>query len=357
MTAPSPEHVAVRARGLARRFDGTEAVADLTLDVYEGELFAILGSSGCGKTTALRLIAGFERPDYGELELFGEPVAGAGRLVPPERRGVGMVFQDYALFPHMDVAGNVAYGLPRGADRERRVAELLTLAGLDGLGDRAIQDLSGGEQQRVALARALAPAPRLLLLDEPFSNLDAALRAQVRAEVRTILRRAGATAILVTHDQEEALSMADRVAFMHAGRIEQVGTPDEVYQRPATLHAAEFIGDANVLTFPVVDGEVGTAFGTFAVDGDATSAAVVIRPEDVQVQAAGIHGEVRSREYYGHDQVIVVQLDDGSTIRVRLGPHERLTGAGPIVLGLRRDPLVFPLGEALPPGGDATLDA
>ena len=346
MTAPSSESIAVRARGLTRRFNGgngSDAVADLTLDVYEGELFAILGASGCGKTTALRLIAGFERADAGELELFGQAVAGPSRHVPPEQRRVGMVFQDYALFPHMSVAANIAYGLTRGASREERVGELLALAGLEGLGERSIHELSGGEQQRVALARALAPAPQLLLLDEPFSNLDAALRTQVRAEVRAILRRAGATAILVTHDQEEALSMADRIAYMHAGRIEQVGTPDEVYQYPATLHAAEFIGDANVFRRPVENGRIPTAFGDLAAPSGASVAAVVIRPEDLQVQAAGIHGEVTSREYYGHDQVLSVRLDDGSTVRVRLGPHERLTGAGPIALGLRRKPLVFAL--------------
>jgi iron(III) transport system ATP-binding protein len=343
MTAPTSDRVAVSARGVARRFNGSEAVADLTLDVYEGELFAILGASGSGKTTSLRLIAGFERADAGELELHGERVAGPRTHVPPERRRVGMVFQDYALFPHMSVAANIAYGLPRGADRDTRVAELLALAGLVGLGDRSIHELSGGEQQRVALARALAPEPHLLLLDEPFSNLDAALRTQVRAEVRAILRRAGATAILVTHDQEEALSIADRIAFMHRGRIEQVGTPDQVYQHPATLHAAEFIGDANVYRRPVEHGRVPTAFGELEAPEGASAVAIVVRPEDLQVQPAGIHGEVLSREYYGHDQVLSVRLDDDSVVRVRLGPHERLTGAGPIALGLRRDPLVFAL--------------
>jgi iron(III) transport system ATP-binding protein len=341
--APNPERVAVRAQGLTRRYNDMDAVADLTLDVYEGELFAILGASGSGKTTSLRLIAGFERADGGSLELFGAPVAGPSKHVPPERRHVGMVFQDYALFPHMSVATNIAYGLPRGAARDIRVRELLALAGLEGLGDRRIHDLSGGEQQRVALARALAPAPQLLLLDEPFSNLDAALRTQVRAEVRAILRRAGATAILVTHDQEEALSIADRIAFMHSGRIEQVGTPDEVYQHPSTLHAAEFIGDANVYRHGVKRGVIATAFGELEAPPGASHAAVVIRPEDLQIQAAGIHGEVMSREYYGHDQVLSVRLDDETSVRIRLGPHERLTGAGPIALGLRRDPLVFAL--------------
>src|SRR5690606_14801604 len=178
----SDHGVAVRAEGMRVAFGGVVAVEDLTLEVYEGELVALLGPSGCGKTTSLRLLAGFERPDAGRLWLHEELVAGDGHFVPPERRGVGMVFQDYALFPHMSVAQNVAFGLPRGDDRETRVREALTLTGLAALGARSVHELSGGEQQRVALARALAPRPRLLLLDEPFSNLDLALRARVRTE-------------------------------------------------------------------------------------------------------------------------------------------------------------------------------
>ena len=241
--------VALRAMGLRRRFGAVTALADFTLEVEAGELCAVLGPSGSGKTTALRLIAGFERPDEGVLELFGERVAGGRTFVPPERRGVGMVFQDYALFPHLTVAENVAYGLRRGLngrEREARIGEVLTLTGLDGLGGRSVHELSGGEQQRAALARALAPRPRLLLLDEPFSNLDAALRGRVRGEVREIVRRAGITTILVTHDQEEALSIADRVAFIWRGRVEQSGTPEDIYLRPATLRVAESVGDAMV---------------------------------------------------------------------------------------------------------------
>ncbi|MDA1240703.1 MAG: ABC transporter ATP-binding protein [Chloroflexi bacterium] len=334
--------VAVRANGLACILGGFEAVRDLTLEVREGEVFAILGPSGSGKTTALRLIAGFEQPTQGELSIFGEVVASASRVIPPEKRRIGMVFQDYALFPHMSVAENIAYGLPKGADRTARVAEVLDLTRLSGLGDRDVHALSGGEQQRVALARALAPEPRIILLDEPFSNLDQSLRGRVRGEVRDILKRAGATAIIVTHDQEEALSIADRVAFMWGGRVEQVGTPDEIYGSPATVHAAEFIGDANILHAEAINGMVRLPFGDFPAPAGARRVAVVIRPEDIQTLPGGIYGQVISREYYGHDQVLHVHLEEsGLDLRVRVAPHERLGGTGPISIGLRTTPLVL----------------
>jgi iron(III) transport system ATP-binding protein len=343
---PAP---AIEARGLRRSFDGTVAVDDLSLDVAEGELFALLGPSGCGKTTALRMIAGFEPAEAGTLSLHGELMVDGTTHVPPERRGVGMVFQDYALFPHLSVADNIAYGLDDSGQRARRTEEALALVGLSGLGRRGVHELSGGEQQRVALARALAPRPKLLLLDEPFSNLDPSLRSQVRTELRGIIERAGISALLVTHDQEEALSIAGRLAFMWKGRIEQVGRPDEVYREPATVHAARFIGDANIWSLPTRDGLVHTPLGDFAAPDGATRCAVVVRPEDLQVQAGGARGEVTQREYYGHDQVLFVRLEDGTDLRVRLAPHERLGGAGPIALGLRRDPLV--LADDDPPDG------
>jgi iron(III) transport system ATP-binding protein len=337
---------AIEARNLRRSYGGVVAVEDLTLDVQEGELFALLGPSGCGKTTSLRMIAGFEPSEGGTLRLRGTTVSSADTFVPPERRGVGVVFQDYALFPHMSVAENVAYGLDSSDERARRTGEALELVGLGGLGDRSVHGLSGGEQQRVALARTLAPQPRLLLLDEPFSNLDPSLRSRVRSELREILREAGITALLVTHDQEEALSISDRMAFMWGGRIEQIGRPDEVYRDPATVHAARFIGDANIWTLPAESGRVQTPLGDFATPGSATTCTVVVRPEDLQVQAGGVPGEVLSREYYGHDQVLLVRLESGVELRVRLAPHERLGPAGPIALGLRRDPLVLPDDDA-----------
>ncbi len=336
-----PGPPALRARGLVRSFDGVRALDGLDLDVAAGELCVILGASGSGKTTALRLIAGFERPDEGAIELFGERVAGDGAFVAPERRGVGMVFQDYALFPHLSVEDNVAYGLPRGADRATRVREVLELTGLGGLDRRAVHELSGGEQQRTALARALAPQPRLLLLDEPFSNLDPSLRARVRGELREILRRAGTTTVLVTHDQEEALSIADRVAFLWEGRVEQYGTPREIYLEPGTLHVAESIGDAIVLRLPAAGGLVRTPFGDLPAPPEASRCAVVIRPEDVLLRESGTPAEVCGHEFYGHDQMLHVRLAGGEELRVRVGPGEEFAGLDRVALQLRRPPLVF----------------
>ena len=337
--APSPP--ALRARGLVRRFGDVRALDGLDLEVAPGELCVVLGASGSGKTTALRLIAGFERPNEGVIELFGERVADEGTFVPPERRGVGMVFQDYALFPHLSVADNVAYGLPRRTDRESRVREVLELTGLGGLGARAVHDLSGGEQQRTALARALAPRPRLLLLDEPFSNLDPSLRARVRGELREILGRAGTTTILVTHDQEEALSIADHIAFLWEGRVEQCGTPQQIYLEPGTLHVAESIGDAIVLRLPAGGGLVRTPFGDLPAPPDAIRCAVVIRPEDVLLREQGTPAEVCGHEFYGHDQMLHVRLADGEELRVRVGPGEEFARLDRVALQLRRPPAVF----------------
>ena len=339
--ATPPPPPALRARGLACSFDGVRALSGLDLEVAAGELCVVLGASGSGKTTALRLIAGFERPDEGVIELFGERVAGEGAFVPPERRGVGMVFQDYALFPHLSVEQNVAYGLPRGTDRGERVREVLELTGLAGLGKRAVHDLSGGEQQRTALARALAPRPRLLLLDEPFSNLDPSLRARVRGELREILRRAGTTTILVTHDQEEALSIADRVAFLWEGRVEQYDTPEEIYLAPGTLRVAESIGDAIVLRLPAANGSVRTPFGDLPAPPEASRCAVVIRPEDVLLREQGTPAEVCGHEFYGHDQMLHVRLAGGEKLRVRVGPGEEFGRLDRVALQLRRPPAVF----------------
>ena len=339
---------ALRAEGLSRHYGGVTAVDDFSLEVAPGEFCAILGPSGSGKTTALRLIAGFERPDGGTLELFGEPVAGGSTFVAPDRRDVGMVFQDYALFPHMNVAENVAYGLRGGvrSSRERRdrVREVLDLTGLTGLAERSVHELSGGEQQRAALARALAPGPRMLLLDEPFSNLDASLRERLRLEVREIVRRAGATAILVTHEQEEALSLADRVAFMWEGRVEQSGTPEAIYREPETLHIATSIGDAIVLSCRARDGRVRSPFGEHAAPTDAAECVVVIRPEDVLIGPAGdpgVPGEVLGRTFYGHDQMLRVRTHDGADLRVRVGSDEAYERLASVALSLRREPRVF----------------
>ncbi len=285
-SSPTAPPIALRTLGLAKRFGEVVAVDEVDLAVAEGEFVGVLGPSGCGKTTLLRLVAGFERPDAGGIEIDGQVVAGPRRNVPPERRRIGMVFQESALFPHLDVAGNIGFGLSRRG-REERIAELVALVGLAGLQRRMPHELSGGQQQRVALARALAPDPAIVLLDEPFSSLDATLRAQLRGEVRDILRTAGATTVFVTHDQDEALEISDRVAVMRAGRIEQVSTPDELYLRPANRFVAGFVGEANLLPGEVRHGEVQTLVGRFrAANGqlaDGTRAEVLLRPEQLHM--------------------------------------------------------------------------
>ena len=249
----------LRLEGLTKRFGDTTAVDGLSLDVRPGEFLTLLGPSGCGKTTTLRLVAGFEQPTAGRIELNGRDIT----RLPAERRGIGMVFQNYALFPHLNVFENVAFGLQtRGLPRaeiRRRVREALELVELGGFEERRVQELSGGQQQRVALARALAPEPPVLLLDEPLSNLDAALREKTRAELRALLQRLGITAVFVTHDQEEAFALSDRIAILEAGRLRQVGTPESLYHEPASPFVAAFLGRANFLPGEVVAVEGDTA--------------------------------------------------------------------------------------------------
>jgi iron(III) transport system ATP-binding protein len=315
----------VRLDGVSKSFGLTGAVEDVTLAVERGELFAVLGPSGSGKTTLLRLIAGFERPDAGEVTLGGLVVAGARAWTPPERRRIGMVFQDYALFPHLSVARNVAFGLPR---RERgRSQRTLELVGLQHKADRFPYQLSGGERQRVALARALAPEPEVVLLDEPFSSLDATLRADLRREVELILREAGATAILVTHDQEEALSLADRLAVMRDGRLVQVDQPERVYARPADRWAAQFVGEVNVVSGVERRGGIETELGLFDLSGEpprpggrpGAGVRIAVRPEQLELRsdAAG-NAEVTHREFRGHDVLYRLRHEGGRTVLVQL---------------------------------------
>ena len=313
---------AIRLRGLAKSFGLTKAVREVTLDIERGELMAILGPSGCGKTTLLRIIAGFEAPDAGCVSVGESVVAGPGRLVPPEKRRVGMVFQDYALFPHLSVEANVAFGLTRRAREEREALTLRTLE-LVGLQHRAASlphELSGGERQRVALARALAPEPELVLLDEPFSSLDATLRAGLRREVELILRDAQTTALLVTHDQEEALSLADRLAVMRAGRIVQLGAPEEVYGRPATRWAAQFVGEVNVLAGVARGDGVTTELGSFELRAPAEGAVhVAVRPEQLELTARHDgNAEIVAREFRGHDVLYRLRHEGGRTVIVQL---------------------------------------
>ena len=318
----------IRVDGLARRFGDVRALDGASLTVGRGEIVALLGPSGCGKTTLLRSIAGFERPDQGEIELEGRRVAGAGAWVAPEARNVGMVFQDYALFPHLTVAENVGFGLSR-RERERRVPAVLAVVDLCGLGERYPHELSGGQQQRVAVARALAPAPAVVLLDEPWSNVDPQLRAALRDEVTSVLRPLGVTVVLVTHDREEAFSLADRIALMRDGRIVQTGTPEELYYAPACRWTAEFVGSGNVLAGRVAGGAVETPRGLVLAEGTNGSASVevLVRPElvDLAADPEG-RGEVISREFRGHDVFYRVLLDGVELVSQR--PSNELVALG-----------------------------
>jgi len=304
---------------VTKRFGAVVALDEVDLTVPDGSLTAILGPSGCGKTTLLRVVAGFERPDGGQVRLGDRQVAGSGAsFVPPERRRVGLVPQESALFPHLDVAGNVGFGLSR-RHRQGRVAELLELVGLPGYERRRPYELSGGEQARVALARALAPQPEVVLLDEPFAALDASLRAEIREDVREVLRATEATSILVTHDQEEALSIADHVAVMRRGRVVQVAPPVELYSTPVDLEVARFVGDGVVLDVSARSGMATTPLGDLTLPAGATGEGVVlIRPEQLTLGDAGASGRVSNVVFYGHDAVVQVEMPDGQRVAVRM---------------------------------------
>ncbi|BBL78628.1 ABC transporter ATP-binding protein [Rubrobacter xylanophilus] len=334
----------VRLEGVGRRYGTVRAVEDLNLEVDRGEILALLGPSGCGKTTTLRLIAGFEPPDEGRIEISGRRVAGAGAFVPPERRRVGMVFQDYALFPHLTVRQNVAYGLARDEKRNSRLSAVIRLARLEGLEDRMPHELSGGQQQRVALARALAPEPAVVLLDEPFSNLDAALRARVRAEMRRILLAAGTTAVFVTHDQEEALSLADRVAVMFDGRVLQAAAPEELYERPADPRVARFVGEANLLRATASGGRALCALGEVPLREPASGPVeIMLRPEQLLVDPSPDGpAEVLEREFYGHDQLVRLRLPDGERVEARLPGSRRLRPGGRVTVRVASPAVAFP---------------
>ena len=336
--------LALRCTNLSRRFAGVTAVNQASLEVEAGTLLALLGPSGCGKTTLLRLIAGLDRPHTGAIEVDGRTVEAAKVHVPPERREVGLVFQEYALFPHLCVADNVAFGLPRGHDRVDRVQDMLAQVGLDGLGERMPHELSGGQQQRVALARALAPGPRLIMLDEPFSNLDPALREDVRREVRRVLRAANATAIIVTHDQEEALSLADEVAVMMDGRILQQAPPAELYRRPASRRVAEFVGDINVIEGRAIGRAVVCDLGTISVVDDLYGPAdVLIRPEALQLtEDLGGQAVAVGRSFFGHDQMINLRFDSGLQLSSRVGPTFTFRRGARVRVQLNGDVLAFP---------------
>jgi iron(III) transport system ATP-binding protein len=314
------DRLAIRARDLTKTFDDdTIALDGFSLDVWEGSVVTLLGPSGCGKTTALRVIAGFEQAG-GTVEIHGRTVLDRDTFIAPEKRKVGMVFQDYALFPHMTVRRNIAYGLGRNAN-PGRVEEVADLVGLHGLGERMPSELSGGQQQRVALARALAPRPEVILLDEPFSNLDAALRDRVRRELKVILTEARTTAVFVTHDQEEALATSDIVAVMREGRVLQADTPDHLYANPVNEWVATFLGDADILEATAAGGHADTVLGRFATNLSGP-VAVMVRPEDVQISVGETaNATVANVEFFGHDQLITLATEGGTRVRSRIGPR------------------------------------
>ena len=327
--------VAVHLNGLTRRFGGLTALDGLELEVAPGELLALLGPSGCGKTTALRLLGGFDRPDEGRVLVAGNDVTD----LPANRRDMGMVFQAYSLFPNMDASRNVQFGLRMrkvgAAQRKARAEEVLALVGLaDHMGHYPHQ-LSGGQQQRVALARALAIEPSVLLLDEPLSALDARVRHQLRAEIRSVQQRLGITTLFVTHDQAEALSMADRVGVMHDGHLEQLGTPEEVYDRPATPFVAEFVGTMNHVAGRVLpDGRLevlGRSLSSIGDDGHGTGTLVnvLVRPEALELVVADPgHAVVAERTFLGSQTRLRVTLDDGTDLLVDAASRRGLPEPG-----------------------------
>ena len=326
---------ALECWGLSKKFGDAQAVEDLHLAVPSGKVLALVGPSGCGKTTALRLIAGFEQPDQGTISLGGRPVCQPGSSMPPEKRKVGMVFQEGALFPHLTVDQNVAYGLPRASRRNGRVDEVLDLVGLRGLRNRMPHELSGGQQQRVALGRALAPNPELLLLDEPFSNLDSKLREQVRRDVLEIVRASHATTVFVTHDQEEALFVGDLISVMNQGRVEQTGTPEQIFHSPATRFVAEFIGMVDFLPASWSNGRLSTEIGSMEWPGSRGDQVhpesnghkadggleVMVRPDCIECYATEQgQGVIVEREFRGGFYLYRVALPSGHKVRSLL-PH------------------------------------
>jgi iron(III) transport system ATP-binding protein len=317
-----------------KRYGGVTALDGVSISAQRGELLAVVGPSGCGKTTLLQVIAGLTDVDAGSVTVGGRVVAGAGAWVPPEHRRVGIVFQEHALFPHLTVTDNVAFGVRRSTDRRARCAEALDLVDLGHLATRYPHELSGGEQQRVALARALAPRPAVVLLDEPFSSLDANLRVRLRQQTAEVLRASDTTAVFVTHDRQEALSIGDRVAVLHGGALEQVDRPQTVFHAPRTRFVATFIGEADLLAGDVRDGVAHTAVGALPVTGvDVDGPAdVMIRPHEVVVQACDEgNATVGHGEFRGAHVLHTLLLDVGGELRCEV-PHTRTLDRGARVL-------------------------
>ncbi|PSP95582.1 ABC transporter ATP-binding protein [Halobacteriales archaeon QS_4_62_28] len=345
---PSAEVLALD--GVSKTYGPETAVDELTLSVRDGELLTLLGPSGCGKTTTLRMIAGLERPTTGTVSIRNEVVADETTFRKPEERNVGIVFQSYALFPHLNVEENIAFGLAEADEREtdQRVSELLELVSLERHRQKMPNQLSGGQQQRVALARSLAPEPEVLLLDEPFSNLDVRLRVEMREEVREILKRAGVTAISVTHDQEEALSISDRVAIMNDGAVEQIGDPAEVFENPESRFVASFLGQASFLSGRVTDDTIETGIGTFETNRlngpveayNGATVDVLVRPDDLRAiptAESTAEGYVTQRQYNGPSFVYRVKLHSGDVVHCLHNHSESFKPGEPVEIDLTAD--------------------
>ena len=346
-----PERTVLSIDGVSKEYGRELAVEDLSLSVKDGELLTLLGPSGCGKTTTLRMIAGLEEPSSGTITIADETVTADadGPFKKPEERDVGIVFQDYALFPHLTVGENIAFGLDEMDDEETdaRVSELLELVDLEAHEEKMPNQLSGGQQQRVALARSLAPEPDVLLLDEPFSNLDVRLRVEMREEVRRILKRAGVTAISVTHDQEEALSISDRVAIMNDGAIAQIGNPGEVFENPESRFVASFLGQASFLSARVTD-KLETGLGSFDLEllngpieaYDGAMIDVLVRPDDLQAMPSSepkADGYVVHRQYNGPNFIYRVELHSGDVVHCMHNHVETFEAGQPVEVDLAAD--------------------
>lgn len=351
----------LKVTGISRSFSGRTAVDDVSLSIESGQVTCLLGPSGCGKTTTLRMIAGVDWPDRGQILVDGKPVFNAATQVPPEERGIGLMFQDFALFPHLTVAENVGFGLRKwGPGRAERVQSLLRRVGLESYGSRYPHELSGGEQQRVALVRALAPRPRIMLMDEPFSGLDDRLRDDIRDETLSVLKEEGTAVLLVTHEPHEAMRMADEIALMRGGRIVQTGAPYNIFNAPADLQAAAFFSDINVIQGVVKSALTETPFGAFLAPGipDGTAVDIVIRPQHLRVDfdrggkgpeptaedGTAAPGTVERARFLGNESLIEFKMDfDGSRLKASI-PSVFLPKTGTrLWLMFRRDRcFVFP---------------
>lgn len=342
-------------KGITRDFDGRRVVDDVSLQLHAGTVTCLLGPSGCGKSTTLRIVAGVETPSSGTVAIDGTQVAGPSVMVPPEHRGVGLMFQDFALFPHLSVAQNIAFGLrvPR-AEKRDIVTSLLSRVGLESFASKYPHQLSGGEQQRVALLRALAPRPSIILMDEPFSGLDNRLRDSVREETFELLRDEGACVLLVTHEPEEAMRVADRIALMRAGRIVQDGAPYHIYNKPVDTEAAAFFSDVNVLPGVVKGAQVETLFGKFLAPGhpDGTAVDIVIRPQHLKLdfdrngkgplpteeEGVPARGTIVRARFVGNESIVDLTMDHDGTILTASIPAVFMPAVGtPMWLRMRRD--------------------